>query len=113
MQISLNFFQFCEKLRCDAMTDIMLDVLAGNKMLEWKEREHELNDQVALGDQDTMDALRNCGLLKFFRCPGMQAQPMLLERLVAMWDADSQVFMVEDQELTLEVEDIYFITGLS
>ena len=30
-----------------------------------------------------------------------------------MWDAESQLFMVGDQELTLEVEDIYFITGLS
>lgn len=88
------------------MTDIMPNALAGNKMLEWKEREHELNDQVALGDQETMDALWNCGLLKFFMCPGMQAQPMLLERLVAIWDTDSQVFMVGDQKLTLEVEDI-------
>ena len=47
----------------------MLDVLAGRKMLERKEHEHELNDQAALGDQETMDALRNCGLLKFFMCP--------------------------------------------
>ena len=38
---------------------------------------------------------------------------MLLERLVAMWDVDSQVFMVGDQELALDVEDIYFITRLS
>ena len=37
---------------------------------------------------------------------------MLQERLVAMWDTNSQVFMVGEQELTLEVEDIYFITGL-
>ena len=64
-------------------------------------------------DQDTMDALRNYNSLKFFMLPKMRAQPMLLERLVAMWDVDSQVFMVGDQELILEVEDIYFITGLS
>jgi hypothetical protein len=82
-------------------------------MLECKESEHELNDQAILGDQETMDALRNCGLLKNFMCPGMQAQPMLLETLVAMWDIESQLFMVGDQELTLEVEDIYFITILS
>lgn len=60
------------------------------KKLEWKERGHKLNDQAALGDQAAMDALRNYGLLKFFMCPGMWAQPLLLERLVAMWDADSQ-----------------------
>lgn len=94
------------------MIAMRLDDIAG-KMLKWKEREHELNDQVALGDQETMDSLCNCGLLKLFMFPGMRAQPMLLERLVGMWDADSQVFMVGDQELTLEVEDIYFITRLS
>lgn len=82
-------------------------------MLEWKECEYELNDQVALGDQETIDALHNCGLLKFFMCPRMRAQPLLLQRLVAMWDANSQLFMVEDQELALEVEDIYFNMGLS
>ena len=65
----------------------MLDVLAG-KMLEWKEKEHELNDQTTLRDQETMDALRNYGLLKFFMCPGRRAQPMLLERLIAMWNAE-------------------------
>ena len=42
------------------------------KMVEWKERERELNDQAALGDQMTMDALRNYGLLKIFMCSGMQ-----------------------------------------
>ena len=75
-------------------------------MLEWKERKHELNDQAALGDQETMDALRNYGLLKLFMFPGIQAQPLLLERLVVMWDIDSQVFMVGDKVLTLEVDDI-------
>ena len=89
MHISLIKFQFFEKFGFDANTDIMLDVLAGRKMLEWKEHEQELNDQATLGDQETMDALHNCGLLKFFMCPGMRAQPLLLERLVAMWDSDS------------------------
>jgi hypothetical protein len=58
-------------------------------MLEWKEREHELNDQATLGDQETIDALCNCGLLNFFMFPGMWAQPLLLQKLVSMWDADS------------------------
>jgi hypothetical protein len=40
-------------------------------MVEWKEREHEANDQVALGDRATMVSLCNCGLLKFFMCPGL------------------------------------------
>ena len=37
-------------------------------MLEWKEREHEVNDQVALGDRATIMSLQNYGLLKFFMC---------------------------------------------
>ena len=41
-------------------------------MLEWKEWEHEANDQAALNDSATMVSLRNCGLLKFFMCPGLQ-----------------------------------------
>jgi hypothetical protein len=65
-------------------------------MLEWKEHENEVNDQVALGDQETIDALRSCWLLKKFMCLETWVQPMLLQRLVAMWDADSQLFMVKD-----------------
>ena len=42
------------------------------KMLEWKEREHKLNDQASLGNQETIDALQNYGSLKFFMFPGMQ-----------------------------------------
>ena len=48
-------------------------------MLEWKEREHEANDQVALNDRVTMESLRNCGLFKFFMCPGLRVQPLLLQ----------------------------------
>jgi len=82
-------------------------------MLEWKEREHEVNDQAALGDRATIVSLRNCGLLKFFMCPGLRAQPLLLQRMVAMWEPDSQRFLVRDQYLDIEVDDIYFLTGLS
>ena len=48
-------------------------------MLEWKERKHEVNDQVALGDRATMVSLRNCGPLKFFMCSGLRVQPLLLQ----------------------------------
>lgn len=82
-------------------------------MLEWKEREHEVNDQAALGDRATIVLLRNCGLLKFFMCPGLRAQPLLLQRMVAMWEPDSQRFLVGDQYLDIEIDDIYFLTGLS
>ena len=82
-------------------------------MLEWKECEHEVNDQAALGDRVTMVSLRICGLLKFFMCLGLRAQPLLLQRMVAMWELDSQRFLVGDQYLDIEVDDIYFLTGLS
>ena len=33
--------------------------------------------------------------------------------LVDYWDLDSESFRLDDMSLTIEVEDIYFITGLS
>ena len=82
-------------------------------MLEWKEQEHEVNDQATLGDWATIVSLQNCGLLKLFMCLGLQAQPLLLQRMVVMWEPDSQRFLVGDQYLEIEVDDIYFLTGLS
>jgi hypothetical protein len=82
-------------------------------MLEWKEREHEVNDQATLGDRATIVSLRNCRLLKFFMCSRLRAQPLLLQRMVAMWEPDSQRFLVDDQYLDIEIDDIYFLTGLS
>lgn len=37
----------------------------------------------------------------------------MLERIVHMWDPDLRVFHVGGQDLELELEDIYFVTGLS
>jgi hypothetical protein len=36
------------------------------KMLEWREREHEDDDFLALNDPYIINALRQCGLLIFF-----------------------------------------------
>jgi hypothetical protein len=82
-------------------------------MLEWREREHEEDDAIVGNDPGTVAALRECGLLKFFRIPGMRAQLRLLEYLVHMWDVDQQLFHVGVHTLTLDIEDIYFLTGLS
>ena len=57
------------------------------KMLEWREREHEDDDSMALNDPGTIHALRQCGLLKFLKVQGMRAQQRLLEYLVHIWDA--------------------------
>jgi hypothetical protein len=61
----------------------------------------------------TIAALRDCGLLKYFRIPGMRAQVRLLEYLVRMWDPNQQVFNVGAHTLSIDIEDIYFFTGLS
>jgi hypothetical protein len=82
-------------------------------VLEWREREHEEDNAIAGNHPPTIAALRNCGLLKYFRIPGMRAQVRLLEYLVRMWDPDQQVFHVGVHTLSLDIEDIYFLTGLS
>ena len=82
-------------------------------MLEWREREHEEEDAIAGNDSGTVAALQDCGLLKFFRILGMRAQLRLLKYLVHMWDMDQQLFHVGVHTLTIDIEDIYFLTGLS
>lgn len=57
-----------------------------SKTLEWKEREHDNNDIMDLGNQGIIYALRDYGLLNFFLCLSVRAQPLLLERLISMWE---------------------------
>jgi hypothetical protein len=82
-------------------------------VLEWREREHEEDNAMAENHPPTIAALRDCGILKYFHIPGMRAQVKLLEYLVRMWDPDQQVFHVGAHTLSLDIEDIYFLTGLS
>jgi hypothetical protein len=35
-------------------------------MLEWRQHEHEVNDNAAMDDPPTLYSLRKCWLLKFF-----------------------------------------------
>ena len=81
--------------------------------IEWKEREHGEEDEQAIQSEACMNALRNCGLKKFFLTPCLRAQPELLQYLINIWDEQEQVFRLRDQVLELEVSDVYFITGLS
>jgi hypothetical protein len=82
-------------------------------VLEWREREHGEDDAIVRNNLGTVASLRDCGLLKLFRIPGMSAQVRLLEYLVHMWDMDQQIFHVGVHTLSLDIEDIYFLTGLS
>ena len=59
------------------------------------------------------NALRNCGLLKFFRISSMRQQINLLQYLLDAWDPTSQVFQIRGKSIPLTVVDIYFLTGLS
>ena len=57
-------------------------------------------------------ALRDCGLLKFFHTPSMVSHEPLLDHILRMWNLEQQYFEVGAHILTIEVEDIYFLTCL-
>ena len=82
-------------------------------MLEWKENENELDEALVLNDNVTMNVLHEFGLYKFFFCLNMRSQLLLLQHLVDMWDPDVGKFLVGDQTLQLEIEEISFLTRLS
>ena len=81
--------------------------------ITWREREHAAVDNEAMNDPEALDALQGCGLLKFFKLPNMKANVRLLEMLIDYWDVEEEAFMIDHMPLRVEVEDIYFITGLS
>ena len=56
-----------------------------NIMLDWREREHEDVDLAAINHQPSIDALKACGLYKFWAIPGMRAQVDFLQWLVDRW----------------------------
>jgi hypothetical protein len=97
----------------DYLPMVFVQVNSHTMVLEWREREHEDDNNATENHPQTVTTLRNCGLLKYFRIPGMRAQVRLLEHLIQMWDPDQQVFHVGVHTLTIDIEDIYFLTGLS
>jgi len=82
-------------------------------MLEWRERENEEEDYFIDNELRIVMTLKQCGLLKLFNIQGMRAQLRLLEYLVHMWDVNEQAFHVGYHRLTIDIEDIYFLTRLS
>ena len=81
--------------------------------VQWREREHEAANELVAADPNIMAVLTQCGLVKFFLCPFMCAQPRLLNALVDYWHPDVEAFMLEGQSLVPTTKDIYFLTGLS
>ena len=53
--------------------------------ITWREREHTAVDNEVMNDHEALDALRGCGLLKFFKLPNMKANTRLLEMLIDYW----------------------------
>ena len=81
-------------------------------VLEWREREHGDVEEVVRADLMDQQVLRVCGLYKFWCLGGLRGKPRLLQMLVDYWDQDSESFQIDGMSLTIEVEDIYFITRL-
>ena len=82
-------------------------------VLEWREREHGDVEEDVQGDLMAQKALWACGLYKFWCLGSLRAKPRLLQLLVDYWDPESETFQIDGMSLSIEVEDIYFITGLS
>jgi hypothetical protein len=74
--------------------------------VHWREREHEAAYEAVAADPAVMATLMQCGLVKFFLCLFMHAQPRLLNALVDYWHPDAEAFMIEGQSLTPTTEDI-------
>jgi hypothetical protein len=92
---------------------MLFDMFSSILMFEWREREHKEEYYFTGNDPGTVMALRDYGLLKFFKVQCMRAQLRLLEYLVRMWDINEQAFHVGVHTLTLDIDEIYFLMVLS
>ena len=81
--------------------------------ITWRKREHEEQDMISLNDLGTVRALRDCGLLKYFKLSSMRQQIELLEFLVRAWDPAIEEFHIKNQVFSITVEDVYFLISLS
>ena len=61
-------------------------------------------------DQQT---LRACGLYKFWHLGSLRENPRLFQILVDYSDLDSDTFQLDGMSMSIEVEEIYLIIGLS
>ena len=57
-------------------------LLMCNMVLEWRERKHGDVEEVVQGDLMAQQALRACGLNKFWCIGSLRAKPRLLQMLV-------------------------------
>ena len=79
----------------------------------WREREHGDVEEVVQANLMAQQALRECGLYKFWCLGSLRGKLRLLQLLVDYWDLEFETFQIDGMSLSIDVEDIYFITGLS
>ena len=78
-----------------------------------KEIQHDSDDAFAERNAGCIAALRDYGLLKLLQTLSMVSHEQLLEHIIRMWNPKQQHFEVGAHILTIEVEDIYFLTRIS
>ena len=64
-----------------------------------------------MNHQPSIDALKACGLYKFWAIPGMRAQVDFLQWLVDRWSIQDQCFFIGGHQLEIEPANTYFLTG--
>ena len=79
----------------------------------WQERDHDNAYAATFSDAGCRNAMRACGLLKFFFTPCLRAQPDLLELLIRAWNPMDGKFTIRGRDIEFDSSDIYFLTGLS
>ena len=82
-------------------------------MVIWKERQHDNDDAFVERNAGCIDTLRDYGFLNFFHTPNMVSHERLLEHILRMLNPEQQYFEVGAHILTIEVDNIYFLIGLS
>ena len=64
-------------------------------VLEWREREHGDVEEVVQDYLMAQQALRACGLYKFWSLGSLRENPRLLQLLVDYWDPESENFQID------------------
>ena len=83
--------------------DCILDFHQIIMTITWREREREEKYMISLNDLGIVRALRDCGLLKYFKLSGMRQKIELLDFLVRAWDLAIEAFHIKNQVVPIIV----------
>jgi hypothetical protein len=83
-----------------------------HRSITWREREHEEVESFIVDGMEVIIPLHAFVLLKILYIPNMQAEKQLLQLLIRYYDLDQDYFMIDDEPLKIEFENICFITSL-